>query len=138
MKTTKTYLILILTIGGLFLSSTEILSQQTADQLYEKALYLEEAKGEMQQSIDLYQEIIRQYPGNRQVVAKSLLHAGFCYEKLGLKEAQQVYQRVINDYGENKHEVSAARARLAMINQALNPSDQSAMVVRMVWKGGDG
>ena len=138
MKTNKPYLILVLTIVGLLLSGMEVFPQQTADQLYEKALYLEEAKGEMKQAIDLYQEIIKQYPRNRQVVAKSLLHAGFCYEKLGLKEAQQVYQRVINDYGENKDEVSAARTRLAIINQALNPSDQSAMVVRMVWKGGDG
>jgi Tol biopolymer transport system component len=134
----KTGLILILTVIGLILSGPEIFSQQTADQLYEKALYLEEAKGEMQQAIDLYKEIIKQYPGNRQVIAKALLHAGYCYEKLGLKEAQQVYQRVINDYGENKDEVSAARTRLAMINQALNPSDKTAMVVRMFWKDGEG
>jgi tetratricopeptide (TPR) repeat protein len=90
MKTIKRSLILILTMVGLFLSSPVIFAQQTADQLYEKALYLEEAKGEMQQAIDLYQEIIKQYPGNRQVVAKALLHSGFCYEKLGLKEALQV------------------------------------------------
>ena len=94
-------------------------SQQTADQLYEKALYLEEAKGDMQGAIDLYQQIIKQYPGNRQVVAKALLHAGFCYEKLGLKEAQQVYRRVINDYSENKNEVSMARARLASLERTL-------------------
>ncbi len=119
MKTTKISLILILTVAGLFLSNSEIFSQQTADQLYEKALYLEEAKGEMQQAINLYQEIIKQYPGNRQVVAKALLHAGFCYEKLGLKEAQQVYRRVINDYSENKNEVSLARVRLASLEKTL-------------------
>lgn len=88
MKTNKQCVILILIIVGLFLSGIDAFPQQTADQLYEKALYLEEAKGEMQQAIDLYQEIIKQYPGNRQVMAKALLHAGFCYEKLGLKEAQ--------------------------------------------------
>ena len=138
MKTNKPCLIIILIIVGLFLSGIDAFPQQTADQLYEKALYLEEAKGEMQQAINLYQEIVKQYPGNRQVVAKALLHEGFCYEKLGLNEAQQVYKRVINDYGENKDEVSAARTRLAIINQALNPSDKSAMVVRMFWKGGEG
>lgn len=119
MKTKKTSLILILTMVGLFLSNTEMFPQQTADQLYEKALYLEEARGEMKQAIDLYQEIIKQYPGNRQVVAKALLHAGFCYEKLGLKEAQQVYRRVINDYSENKNEVSMARVRLANLERTL-------------------
>jgi Tol biopolymer transport system component len=119
MKTNKTSLIIILTIVGLFLFSPVIFSQQTADQLYEKALYLEEAKGEMQGAIDLYQDIIKQYPGNRQVVAKALLHTGFCYEKLGLKEAQQVYRRVINDYSENKNEVSAARARLSSLERTL-------------------
>jgi Tol biopolymer transport system component len=138
MKTNKPYLILVLIMVGLFLSGIEAFPQQTADQLYEKTLYLEEAKGEMQQAIDLYQEIIKQYPGNRQVVAKSLLHAGFCYEKLGLKEAQQIYRRIINDYSENKDEVLAARTRLAMIDQVLNPADQLTMVVRLVWKGGEG
>ena len=138
MKTNRPYLILVLIIVGLFLSWMKVFPQQPADQLYEKALYLEEAKGEMQQAIDLYKEIIKQYPGNRHVMAKALLHAGFCYEKLGLKDAQQVYQRVINDYGENKDEVSAARTRLEIINQELNLSDHSAMVVRMVWKGGEG
>ena len=119
MKTNKPCLILILIIVGLFLSGIDAFPQQTADQLYEKALYLEEAKGEMQQAIDLYQEIIKQYPGNRQVMAKALLHAGFCYEKLGLKEAQQVYRRVINDYSENKNEVSMARVRLASLEKTL-------------------
>jgi Tol biopolymer transport system component len=119
MKTKKTSLILMLTMVGLFMSSPEIFPQQTADQLYEKALYLEEAKGEMQQAIDLYQEIIKQYPGNRPVIAKALLHAGFCYEKLGLKEAQQVYRRLINDYSENKDEASMARVRLASLERAL-------------------
>jgi Tol biopolymer transport system component len=119
MKTKKASLILILSMIGLFLSTSDIFPQQTADQLYEKALYHEEAKGEMKQAIDIYQDIIKQYPGNRQVVAKALLHAGFCYEKLGLKEAQQVYRRVINDYSENKNEVSMARVRLASLERTL-------------------
>jgi len=119
MKTIKRSLILILTVVGFFLSSPVIFPQQTADQLYEKALYLEEAKGDMQQAIDLYQDIIKQYSGNRQIVAKALLHAGFCYEKLGSKDAQQLYRRLINDYSENKNEVSVARARLTSLERTL-------------------
>jgi len=92
MKTKKSCFTFVLIMAELFLSGTDVLSQQTADQLYEKALYLEEAKGDMQGAIDLYQQIIKQYPGSRQIVAKALLHEGFCYEKLGLKEAQQVYR----------------------------------------------
>ncbi len=124
MKNRKAGLILTLITVGLLLSNSEVFSQQRADQLYEKALYFEEAKGEMQRAIDLYQEIIKQYPGNRQVVAKALLHAGFCYEKLGLKEAQQVYRRIINDYSENKNEVSMARVRLASLERTLADLEQ--------------
>jgi len=58
MKTHKKCLILILTITGLFLSGIEVFPQQRTEELYEKALYLEEAKGELKQAIDLYQEII--------------------------------------------------------------------------------
>jgi Tol biopolymer transport system component len=124
MKTTKTGLILILAIAGLLLSGTVVLPQQTSGQLYEKAIYLEEATGELQQAIDLYQDIINKYPEDRQVVAKALLHAGLCHEKLGLKDARQFYNRLINEYAENRKEVSVARERLTKLEQTLASLNQ--------------
>lgn len=113
MKTIKRIIpILLITIVVLFFFSNTSLSQQAAGQLFEKALYMEEATGELQQAIDLYQQIVKEYPENREVAAKSLLHMGICYEKLGLKEARGSYQDVINKYPDQQGEVALAKERL--------------------------
>ena len=113
MKNTKKLIsILLLSIVGLFFITNTSLSQQTAGQLFEKALYMEEATGELQQAIDLYQQILKEFPENREIAAKSLLHLGICYEKLGLKQARGTYQDVINKYPDQQGEVAMAKERL--------------------------
>ena len=60
MKNTKRLIsILLISIVGMFLFTNTSLSQQKAEQLFEKALYLEEATGDLQQAIDLYQQILK-------------------------------------------------------------------------------
>jgi tetratricopeptide (TPR) repeat protein len=90
--TTKPFFILLLSIAALFFITNTSLSQQTAEQLFEKALYMEEATGELEQAIDLFQQILEEFPDNREFAAKSLLHLGICYEKQGLKQARGTYQ----------------------------------------------
>ena len=113
MKTKKTNSILILLMAGLFLANHEIFPQQTASQLYEKALYLEEAKGELQDAIDLYIQIAESRDADQSLKAKALLHAGFCYEKLGNQEAVNTYQRLVNSFPTQQDEVAIARERLS-------------------------
>jgi Tol biopolymer transport system component len=94
-------------------------SAQTAEELLPKAIQLEEVKGDLDGAIKIYQLIIDRFPANRDICAKALLHLGLCHEKLGLKDAQQFYNRLIKDYAENRQEVSVARDRLARLEQAL-------------------
>ncbi|GAJ13174.1 unnamed protein product, partial [marine sediment metagenome] len=108
----KPFFILLLSIAALFFITNTSLSQQTAEQLFEKALYLEEATGELDQAIDLFQQILEEFPDNREVAAKSLLHLGICYEKQGLKQARGTYQDVINKYPDRQGEVALAKDRL--------------------------
>jgi Tol biopolymer transport system component len=105
------------TLGILFMFNTS-LSQQTAGQLFEKALYMEEAQGDLQKAIDLYQEILKQFPKNREVAAKAQLHIGFCYEKLGLKQAQKAYKQVIDGYPEQAEAVKLAKEKLTTLTRA--------------------
>ena len=115
MKPKKTSLILILTMVGLFLSNTEMFPQQAADQLYEKALYLEEAKGQLQDAIDIYNKIVETRDADQSVKAKALLHVGLCYEKLGNKEAVKAYQRLVNTYPDQTEMVALAKGRLVAL-----------------------
>ncbi len=124
------------TLGILFMFNTS-LSQQTAGQLFEKALYMEEAQGDLQKAIDLYQEILKQFPENREIAAKAQLHIGLCYEKLGLKEAEKSYQKVVDNYPEQTEAVRIAKEKLNLIlkAQAVIERGDKEFKIRKVWAG---
>ena len=65
---------------------------QTAEELFPKAMQLEEVKGELEKAIEVYQTIITQFSADRQIASKAQLHIGLCYEKLGNKEARKAYE----------------------------------------------
>ena len=71
MKTKKTIFIPVLLMAGLLLSSIEMLSQQSTDQLFEKALYLEEAKGELQDAIEIFHQIAENQDADQSLQAKA-------------------------------------------------------------------
>ena len=98
----KSLSLLLLLVVCLFFSTATAFSQQSSGQLFEKALYTEEVKGELQNAIDLYQQILESDPENRQITAKSLFQMGMCYEKLGNQEAQKAYQRIIQEFADQK------------------------------------
>jgi Tol biopolymer transport system component len=98
--------------------------QQTAEELYQAGLYQEEVQGNLESAIDVYRQILESFSDNRTVGAKALLHIGLCYEKLGLREAQQAYRGVISDYPEAAQEVAVARQRLASLTEALAELDR--------------
>jgi tetratricopeptide (TPR) repeat protein len=86
---------------------------QTGEELFQKGLQLEEVKGELEKAIDVYKNIISVYVPNKQLVAKSLLHLGKCYEKLGKSEARKAYERVVREFADQNELVAEARVRLA-------------------------
>jgi len=116
--TSKTYWILLVSTL-LLLSSESLFSQQLTGQLFEKALYAEEVKGDLPEAIGLYQQVLDENPDNRQLGAQALLHMGLCYEKLGSEQARQAYRDVINRYGEQAAEVAQARERVSRLDAHL-------------------
>jgi len=80
--------------------------------LFEKAKYTMETKGDLNGAIDLFNEIIKEYPDQREYAAKSQLYIGLCYEKMGLEEAQKAYRKVVDNYPEQQQEVAMARENL--------------------------
>ena len=92
--------------------------QQSADQLYQSAIYKEDVEGQLEEAIAAYQEIIKKFPDEDPVAAKAWFHMGLCYEKLGNQEAQKAYQHVLSNYADQKKIASQARARLAVLVKA--------------------
>jgi Tol biopolymer transport system component len=104
-------------------------AQQTAEQLYQAALYKEEIEGELDAAIKIYEMVIKQYPENRPVAAKSLLHSGICKERLGMKEAQKSYERVVRDYNDQSDIVAQAKFRLTILG---SPGVKKGFVTRRI------
>ena len=104
--------------------------------LFERAKFTMETKGDLEGAIELFEKIIVEYPEDRPVVAKALLHIGMCYEKLGLKVAQNAYQRIVSEFADQIEVLNEARARLAAL-KLVSPAEPEGIVVRQVWAGSD-
>ncbi len=90
--------------------------EQQAKKLLSEAIYQEEVNGDLNKAILTYQQILEKYPENRKVSAEALLHLGLCHEKLGNQEATKTYNRLVNNYPDQKNEVAIARERLSKLN----------------------
>jgi Tol biopolymer transport system component len=107
--------IFVMTVSILVFLSGSI--QQTAEQLYRSGIYKEEVEGELEKAIEIYEQILADFPENQAVSAKALYHIGLCYEKLGNQEAQKAYQRLIEEYPGQTKEVTLAKERLASLTK---------------------
>jgi Tol biopolymer transport system component len=102
--------------------AVDVLSQETAEAVYEAALLKKEAEGDLQGAIQLFQRILKTYPDKREVAAKALLQIGLCYEKLGNDEATKAYETLLKNYADQPGLVAAARERLAALRQGAPSS----------------
>jgi len=102
-------IILILCLGPLIMATGQ---EQQAGKLLSKAIYQEEVNGELDEAIKTYRLIVQQYPDNRKVSAEALLHLGICYEKIGMPQAYDTYQDIIDKYAEQQNEVALAKKRI--------------------------
>jgi len=107
-----TTLILTAILCGMFSTAGKVPQQTDPEVLFREAIEKEEVDGDLEDAIKIYETIINEYPENRPVAAKTYLHIGLCYEKLGLNEAQKAYRKVVENYPEQKHEVAMARENL--------------------------
>ena len=113
---------------------------QTAEELFPKAIQLEEVKGELEQAIKMYQTIVTMFPENIPVAAKAYLHMGICYEKLGMQEAQKAFEAVIAKYPTQVDAVRTAREKLDRLNQARSAVQQQGApgsTIRSIWAWND-
>jgi len=114
-----------------FMLLNDLSSQQTAGELFQEALYMEEAEGDLEKAIEIYKKILKQFPDVRKIAAKAQLHIGLCYEKLGAKEAQQAYEKVIAEYPDQEEETRLAREKLNRLLRAKMILEKGDAELRM-------
>src|SRR5579859_881557 len=116
-------------VCALFLTLVAAAPRSTDDPafLFEKAEHERMVSGDLDAAIRIYQQIVSKYASNRPLAAKALVEMGRAYEKLGRENAQESYERVLQDYPDQTAAVSAARARLAQLQR--RPSENGGELV---------
>jgi Tol biopolymer transport system component len=113
----KTVKSLRLLLGAMALCAAVATAQSPPPaRLFQEAIHLMETKGDYPAALRLFEQIAK--GSDRNLAARSLLYAGLCYEKLGKREAQNAYERLIRDFADQTGLVTAARARLAALTPA--------------------
>jgi Tol biopolymer transport system component len=137
----KISLWLVIAISILFslICLKEALPQESAEELYEAAIFKKEAEGDLGGAIQRFLKIITAFPDNRKMGAKAQLQIGMCYEKTGMKQALKAYQKVAESYPEQTEEIKLATEKIAILlkAQALVEKGDREFKIRQVWSGPD-
>ncbi len=113
---TKLLLLLVLLLAT-SISSLAFQEPQDYRVLFEKAKYSMETKADLQEAITLFESLITSYPDEKEYAAKAQYNIGVCYEKLGLKEAQKAYRKVLDNYPEQSEAVKLANEKLSLLSR---------------------
>jgi Tol biopolymer transport system component len=102
------------------LTLTTVIGQSnSADKMLNKAIYQEEVNGDLQKAIEMYEMIVKDFPNERKVVAKALYRNAFANEKLGLKTASVLYQKIISNYADQTEMVNLSKKRLKSLSGGI-------------------
>ena len=90
---------------------------QNGYDLFQKALAKERGEGNLEEAIALYKKVVKE-ASDKSLAAKAQLRIGICYEKLGWKEAQKAFQKVIDNYPGQTETVKVAKEKLSILLRA--------------------
>jgi len=106
------------------------------EEQFQKAIHLMETKGDYKNAITLFEEVAT--GPDRNLAARALLYVGLCYEKIGVNEAMQAYQRIIHDFSEQEAEVAKAQAKLKELSEKQSIAlSGDGPYSRRLWSGVD-
>jgi Tol biopolymer transport system component len=131
----KTRLFLI--IAFVFLNGSLPAQDNKASVALAAAIYEEEVTGNLNKAVDLYQDILKKYPNDRPVAAKTLYHLGLVNEKMGKQKASEYFTRLVNTYPDQADMVALAKTKLALLTGTAGGSGSSTLAVKRVWSGAD-
>jgi hypothetical protein len=98
------------------------LGADTGAELFQKAVTEEQAAGNLEEAIKLYQRVAKEFASDRPLAAKALIREARCYEKLGQDKAVKLYEEVARDFGDQRELAATASARLAVLKRGEHPA----------------
>lgn len=139
MKSKKNSVLVIFVVVSVAFLFSGLMPQESAKELFEKALYLEETRGDLEKAIELYERVANEFPDDRAIAAKALFHIGTCYEKLGLEKAKKAFQKIVEDYPDQVELAGKAKEKLASLSRvpAVIPKEKEdpGLKIQLIWSG---
>ncbi|MCK4838856.1 MAG: PD40 domain-containing protein [Desulfobulbaceae bacterium] len=132
MKTRLIFIIALVLLAGIVSAQ-----DNKASVLLATAIYEEEVTGNLDKAVELYLNILKEYPDDRPVAAKTLYHLGLVNEKMGKNKASEYFTRLVNTYPDQTEMVALAKTKIASLAGAADKAGSSTLAVRRVWAGAD-
>ena len=132
----KTRLFLI--ISFVFLTGSLSAQDDKASVALTAAIYEEEVTGNLDKAVNLYLDILKKYPDDRPVAAKTLYHLGLVNEKMGKQKASEYFTRLVNTYPDQADMVALAKTKLATLGSSGNSSGLGGLVTRRILSDASG
>jgi Tol biopolymer transport system component len=129
----KTHLLLIIAL--LLLTGSVSAQDKKPSALLAAAIYEEEVTGNLDKAVELFLDILKKYPDDRPVAAKTLYHLGLVNEKMGKQKASDYFTRLINNYPDQTELVAMAKEKLAALG-GTGTTSHSEMTMHRIWVAG--
>ena len=134
-------------ITAIFLScvllTASSLLASNVEETYQAALMQEKGEGNLEEAIRLYQQVIEAHEkgkGDEKMAARAQLRIGVCQEKLGLAQARQTYEAVIDEHPkqpqaqvEAAQRLESTRRREAMIDRPASRTAAEILLPPEAW-----
>ncbi|RLE04807.1 MAG: hypothetical protein DRJ13_03185 [Bacteroidetes bacterium] len=118
----------LLMIALVFLSCYVSAQENKASVALTAAIYEEEVTGNLDKAAELCLDILKKYPDDRPVAAKTLYHLGLINEKMGKQKATEYFTRLVNTYPDQIEMVALAKGKLAVLS---SPSPRTLTARRL-------
>lgn len=129
---TSSSLLVALGFGLLAAAWPQVLPAANVSVLLEKARFLEETKGNVDEAMRIYRKIVSRTDANRPDVAEALLRLADCHARRGeAKEARSLFERITRDYADQESLADAARQRLGTVDVETSEHAVSLPVVKI-------
>jgi Tol biopolymer transport system component len=126
----KTHLILFIAV---FLMGGSISAQENKPSVVlATAIYEEEVTGNLEKAVELYLDILKKYPADRPVGAKTLYHLGLVNEKMGKQKASEYFTRLVNTYPDQTEIVALAKSKLAALIRPVGNGHSRGLVTSRI------
>jgi Tol biopolymer transport system component len=108
------------------------LQAQNGEKLFREGMMKEEGAGKLDEAIDFYYKVVNDVSAKRSLRAKALMHVGICYEKLGKKNAQSAYEKLIAEYADQTAIVAMVRKKLRSLKVDVPKELNSGMITQHI------